>query len=99
MNGGAAFGLRLTTKDNSLWFGRENKLPANSDKAAQREVFSACGSLVGHYSISVWLRVAYSYIKRRAKCSNWDDQVVEAAVEIINEVITRVQEDDPVKVV
>ena len=33
LNGGAALGLRLTTKDNS----REKKLPAESDKVTRKE--------------------------------------------------------------
>ena len=41
--------LRLATKDNSLCFSRGNKISAENEKVTCRELFSAFGSLVGHY--------------------------------------------------
>ena len=52
LNGGAALGLKLTTKDSNLWLSRGNKLPVKSNKLTRRELFSAYGMLVGHYPIA-----------------------------------------------
>ena len=96
-NGGAVLGLKLTTKDSSLCFSRGNKLTVASDKFTRREIFYACGSQVGHYPNAGWLRVACSYIKRIVEGSKWDDQAGEVAVKMINEVIAKIKDEDPVK--
>ena len=41
--------------------------------------------------------VACSFIKRGTEGSKWVNQVSEAAIKIVNKVITRVEENDPVK--
>lgn len=65
--GNAALGLRLEmNKNGELIFRRGNEIPEVKDNLSRREIFSICGKLVGHYPIAGWLRVACSYVKRRA---------------------------------
>ena len=89
-------GLKLTTKDSSLCFSRGNKLPVESIKLTRRELFSACKLLVGHCPIAGWLRVDCSYIKK-VEGSKWDNQVGEVAVNMVNKMIAKVKDEDPVK--
>ena len=44
-----------------------------------------------------WLRVACSYVKRRAKAGRWDEYVGEEAASMLAEVIARVEREDPVR--
>ena len=97
LEGGAALGLRLDRVGGELLFHRGNKIPDIGDSLTRRELFSVCGKLVGHYPVAGWLRVASSYVKRRAEGSHWEDQVGENAVSMIKDVIERVKKDDPVR--
>ena len=97
LDGGAILGLRLSKIGKELVFRRGNKVPEVSDTLTRRQLFSVCGTLVGHYPIAGWLRVACSYIKRRAEGVNWEDLVGEQSLMMINEVIDRVKYDDPVR--
>lgn len=68
LEGGSALGLRLERdRSGELTFRRGNKIPEVGEELSRRELFSACGRLVGHYPIVGWLRVACSYVKRRAE--------------------------------
>lgn len=97
LNGGAALGLRLSRVGGELMFRRGNSVPEVADMLTRRELFSICGTLVGHYPIAGWLRVACSYIKRRAAGARWEDPVGEQSMLMIKEVIERVKLDDPVR--
>ena len=98
LEGGAALGLRLE-KDRSgeLTFQRGNEIPEVGKELSRRELFSACGKLVGHYPIAGWLRVACSYVKRRAEGVRWDDKVGQDAIEMMKDIVERVHREDPVK--
>ncbi|KAF2348571.1 hypothetical protein FHG87_020672 [Trinorchestia longiramus] len=91
LDGGAVLGLRLSKVGEELMFHRGNKIPKIADALTRRELFSACGTLVGHYPIAGCLRVACSYMKRRAERSHWEDFVGEHAMSMIREVIKRVK--------
>ncbi|KAF2343958.1 hypothetical protein FHG87_025286 [Trinorchestia longiramus] len=97
LDGGAVLGLRLSKVGEELMFHRGNKIPEIADALTRRELFSACGTLVGHYPIAGWLRVTCSFIKRRAEGSHWEDFVGEHAMSMIREVIERVKVEDPVR--
>lgn len=97
LDGGAALGLRLSRVGGELMFRRGNKVPEVADMLTRRELFSICGTLVGHYPIAGWLRVACSYIKRRAGGAQWEDPVGEQSMLMIKEVIEKVKLDDPVR--
>ena len=66
----------------------------------RRDVYSLCGKLVGHYPVCGWLRAAVGYVKRRASqsTSRWDDVVDdEELMTCVEEVMTKLKTDDPVK--
>ncbi|KAF2347666.1 Integrase catalytic core [Trinorchestia longiramus] len=97
LDGGAVLGRRLSKVGEELMFHRGNKIPEIADALTRRELFSVCGTLVGHYPIAGWLRVACSYIKRRAEGSHWEDFVGEHAMSMIRKVIERIKVEDPVR--
>ena len=98
LDGGAALGLRLKRdRSGELIFQRGNEIPKVGEEMSRRELFSVCGRLVGHYPIAGWLRVACSYIKRRAEGVRWDDKVGQETVEMIKDVVKRVCHEDPVQ--
>ena len=66
----------------------------------RRNVFSLCGKLVGHLPVGGWLRVAVTFIKRRASdvTIGWDDKIDNTPLNtMIKEVLTRVRKEDPVR--
>lgn len=98
LEGGAALGLKLKRdRSGELIFQRGNDIPEVGDMLSRRELFSACGKLVGHYPIAGWLRVACSYVKRRAEGVRWDDNVGQETVEMMKEIVERVRREDPVR--
>ena len=97
LENGSALGLQLSQVDGELVFRRGNKVPEVSGGLTRRGLFSVCGTLVGHYPVAGWLRVACSFIKRRAAGSSWEDPVGSEALAMITEVVERVREDDPVR--
>lgn len=98
LDGGAALGLKLKAGEaGDLMFMRGNELPEVGEELSRRELFSVCGRLVGHYPIAGWLRVACSYIKRRAEGIRWEDKVGLETVKMIRDVLERVNREDPVK--
>ena len=63
-------------------------------------MFSFSGKLVGHFPVVKWLRVAASFIKRRATdvTKGWDDEVTDVPLTtMITEVVARVRQKDPVR--
>lgn len=56
-----------------------------------------CGRLVGHYPIAGWLRIACSYVKRRAEGVKWEDKVGERSVTMMQDIVERVKKEDPVR--
>lgn len=98
LDGGAALGLKIErNKSGELMFSRGNELPVIPESLTRRELFSVFGKLVGHYPIAGWLRVACSFIKRKAEGTKWEDQVGEPTMRKIREVMERVKMEDPVK--
>ena len=99
LEGGAALGLKIERdRDGELLFTRGNQIPKMVEGSlTKRELFSLCGKLVGHYPIAGWLRLACSYIKRKAGGENWDDVVDPVACQLISEVLERVAVEDPVR--
>ncbi|GAB1600005.1 hypothetical protein Ahia01_000278000, partial [Argonauta hians] len=96
--GGAALGLQLMLgKTGELEFRRGNELPELLSPLSRRELFSACGKLVGHYPVAGWLRVACSYVKRRAEGRKWSDEVGQETTDMMAEVMERVRREDPVR--
>ena len=42
---------------------------------SRRELFAACGQLLGHYPVAGWLRPARSYAKRIADGEKWEEYI------------------------
>ena len=56
---------------------------------SRRELFSVCGRLLRHYPIAGWLRVACSYIKRKAAGVRWENKVSQETVKMMQEILER----------
>ena len=98
LENGAALGLRLQrSKAGKLVFSRGNEVPVVTEGLTKGELYLVCGKLVGHYPIASLLRVACSYIKRRASEGRWADRVSNSVLQMIKEVIEEVRADDPVR--
>ena len=98
LDGGAALGLKLRRDgQGNLAFRRGNEIPEVGTELTKRELFSVCGKLVGHYPIAGWLRIACSFIKRQTGSDCWESPVNKEVIGMMQEVIARVNEDDPVK--
>lgn len=98
LEGGAVLGLKLERNGTGeLVFRRGNEIPGVGETMSKRELFSVCGKLVGHYPIAGWLRVACSYVKRRAEVTRWEDEVSRETVMIMKDIVERVRREDPVR--
>ena len=99
-NGARVLGLTVREKDKMLIWERGNEVPSVPQVLTRRSVFSFCGKLVGHFPVVKWLRVAASFIKRRAAdvTRGWDDEVTDVPLTtMITEVVARVRLKDPVR--
>ena len=98
LENGTALGLRIVRGfDGVLKFSRGNEIPEATGCITKRELFSICGKLVGHYPVAGWLRVACSYVKRHAEGEKWGDNIGAWASKMINDIIVRVKDEDPVR--
>jgi len=90
-------GLRVVSKNDSLYWNRDNEIPKVPGTMSQRELHSICGILLGHYPVCGWLRVTLSWLKREAGMNNWKSNVKESVVVTLKEVVKKVEEDDPAR--
>ena len=93
-------GLTVREKDKMLILERGNEIPSVPQVLTRRSVFSFCGKLVRHFPVVKWLKVAASFIKRRAAdvTRGWDDEVTDVPLTtMITEVVSRVRQKDPVR--
>ena len=95
LEGGAALGLK-PEKDRTgeLVFRRGNEIPEVGKMLSWRALFSVCGKLLGHYPIAGWLRVACSYIKRKAIGMKQEDKVGQETVKMMQEIVEKVRCED-----
>ena len=99
-NGAQVLGLTVREKDKMLIWERGNEVPSVPQVLTRLSVFSFCGKLVRHFPVIKWLRVAESFIKRRAAdvTRGWDDEVTDVPLTtMITEVVARVRQKDPVR--
>ena len=96
LDGGAALGLRFINKTGKLMFRRGNEIPEIEGEISRWELFSICGKLLGHYPVARWLRLACSYVKRRASAVDWEDRVDCKTLKVIQEILVDVEKEDPV---
>ena len=52
--------------------------------------------IVGHYPVAGWLRLACSYVKRRASGVDWEDKVDCKTLEVIQEILVDEEKKDSV---
>ena len=90
LDGGAALGLKLMNKTGKLI-----EIPEKGE-ISRRGLFSICGKLLGHYPVVGWLRLACSYVKRRASGVDWEDRVDCKTLKVIEEILVDVEKKDPV---
>ena len=98
-DGTRLLGLSVWGERGGLRWRRDNSVGAVPERLTRRAVFSLCGKLVGHYPVCGWLRVAVSYIKRRANeaSEGWNDLIIGDGVQaMLSEVLEQVKQSDPV---
>ena len=66
LNRGVALGLKLMNKTGKLMFRRDEIPVIEGEIRSRQELFSICSKLLGYYPVAGWLRLACSYVKRRA---------------------------------
>ena len=96
--GARVLGIRVWGERGALWWKRDNRMYAIPEKLTRRAVFSICGQLTSHLPVCGWLRVAASYLKRRANASStsWDAEVADPKLRLmLEETLRRVTESDP----
>lgn len=96
--GARVLGIRVWGEQRGLFWKRDNQFCDMPDKLTRRTVFSICGQLTSHLPICGWLRVAVSYIKRRANetTASWDDEVLDSCIRLmLAETLDRVKNCDP----
>ena len=99
-DGARVLGLRVWGERQRLLWRREAseiELPA---RLTRRAIFSICGRLTSHFPVCGWLRVAASYLKRRANAvtASWDAEVTDPELRaMISETLQRVKMEDPAR--
>lgn len=99
-NGTRVLGIRVWGEGRGLVWRRDNEIGELPEKLTRRRVFSVCGQLTSHLPVCGWLRVATSYIKRRANAasSSWDDEITDPSLlAMLTETLARVRKSDPAR--
>ena len=95
-------GLDVTSVGNKLFWKRSASIESIVDLnkvflLTKRELYSVCGKLTGIYPVANWLRIACSYLKRATNDIKWDDIISYRLAKQIEELLLRLQNEDPVK--
>ena len=100
MEGARVLGLRVCGQERRLYWARDNNNIDMPSKLSRRAVFSLCGRLTSHLPVCSWLRVAASFVKRRASAvtRGWDDEIVDPELcTIVADMLQRVKASDPAR--
>ncbi|QQP49389.1 Putative LOC101234602 [Caligus rogercresseyi] len=98
LNESRVLGLELVQTQNGLMWRRPSMGELNiSGKITKRDLFSICGKLVGHFPVGGWLRTAVGFMKRCCTGTSWEDSAGELSISLLEEVISKVERDDPVR--
>lgn len=98
LDGARVLGLQVTKSQNHKYvWTRGNTISDVKSPITKRQVFALCGQLVGHYPVAGWLRVSCGYLKRLCSEGNWDEKVNDDVETLVNDVMSRLSKDDPVK--
>ena len=98
--GARVLGIRVWGERQGLFWKRDNQDFQPPPKLTRREVFSLCGRLTSQVPVCGWLRVAASYLKRRATASTsgWDDEITDPELQnMVMETLQRVKTADPAR--
>lgn len=96
--GARVLGIRVWGEQAGLSWARDNKIDEIPEKLTRRTVFSLCGRLTSHLPVCGWLRVAASYLKRRANAltTSWDSEITSPELRLmLSETLQRVKCSDP----
>ncbi|XP_045105468.1 uncharacterized protein LOC123500980, partial [Portunus trituberculatus] len=99
-DGTRVLGIRVWGEGRGLVWRRDNETGEPPEKLTRRRVFPVCGQLTSHLPVCGWLRVATSYIKRRANAasSSWDDEITDPGLlAMLTETLGRVKKADPAR--
>lgn len=99
-DGARVLGLRVWGERQGLFWRRETRDIEMPSKLTRRSVFSICGRLTSHFPVCGWLRVAASYLKRRANAAttSWDAEVTDPELrDMVAETLERVRASDPAR--
>ena len=91
-----SLGLKLMNNTGKLIFRRGNEIPEIEGEIIIWELFSICDKLMGHYPVAGWLRLACSYVKRRASGVDWEGRVDCKTLKVIQEILVDVEKKDPI---
>ena len=84
------FGFENFVDNGTLKWKRGNIVPDSTDRVSRRELFSICGTLVGHFPIVGWLRIATSYLKRHSDGLKWGDWIGERVEKLLKFLLAEV---------
>ena len=90
-------GLKVRKTGEKLFWRRSGEVPEVKPDLTKRELFAACGELVGIYPVGGWLRTSCSYLKRESSQSGWDDVLPDHVQRNYADLLRRVRQDDPSK--
>ncbi|KRX75687.1 hypothetical protein T06_6542 [Trichinella sp. T6] len=76
-DGAHLLGLKVWGEQGKLMLKRDNDVGVAADELTRRSVFLYCGKLVAHFPVCGWLRIAATYIKRKANdaTTSWDEVI------------------------
>lgn len=97
-SGTRLLGMHVWKESSGLFWKRENQIPVMQQRLTRRDVFSICGQLTSHLPVCGWLRVAASYIKRRANAAttSWDESIEDSAIfTMLGETLQKIRSSDP----
>jgi len=101
LNGRRLLGIALKQNSHgSLQMSRITPLTdisADFVRQTNRELFSSCGRLVGHYPVAGWLRLQCSFLKRLGCGGAWDSPVGKTVSMLAKELLAKVRIEDPVR--
>lgn len=97
-DGVRVLGVRVFNNRGCVCWKRDNDVGKMPAKITKRSIFSLCGRIVSHLPVCGSLRVAASFLKRRANAvsSSWDDEIHdEKVICLARDLLERTKRNDP----
>uniref|UniRef100_A0A5S6QA32 Integrase catalytic domain-containing protein n=1 Tax=Trichuris muris TaxID=70415 RepID=A0A5S6QA32_TRIMR len=89
----------LGGRDRLVWR-RDAEMVDVPQRLSRRSVFSYCGSLIGHFPVFGWLRVATAFLKRAVTAAtlSWGEAVENSWLKtFVDEIAVKIRKEDPVR--